>query len=124
MMCEHEYCERLREKQEIIMNLDRELAAANARVVELERQQFAGQTWVSFDEHMKALRKIKQMEDAIKFDFERFMEFQQRAETAEAQVAAMREALEEIRCCVTTCNTPIETVHAMDNIAAAALDPK
>lgn len=72
----------------------RELAAANARIAELEQQQFAGQTWVTFDEHMKALKKIKQMEDAIKFDFERFMEFQQRAEQAEAQCAYFIKSLQ------------------------------
>ena len=74
--------------------LIQQLAAANARIAELEQQQFAGQTWVTFDEHMKALNKIKQMEDAIKFDFERFMEFQRRAEQAEAQNKRMREALD------------------------------
>ena len=74
--------------------LIQQLAAANARIAELEQQQFAGQTWVTFDEHMKALKKIKQMEDAIKFDFERFMEFQQRAEQAEAQCAAYKKALD------------------------------
>ena len=74
--------------------LIQQLAAANARIAELEQQQFAGQTWVTFDEHMKALKKIKQMEDAIKYDFERFMEFQQRAEQAEAQCAAYKKALD------------------------------
>ena len=66
----------------VVMNkkICSELDAAKARVAELEQQQFAGQTWVTFNEHMKALNKIKQMEDAIKFDFERFMEFQRRAE--------------------------------------------
>ena len=73
-----------------------EIAAANARIAELEQQQFAGQTWVTFDEHMKALKKIKQMEDAIKFDFERFMEFQQRAEQAEAQCAYWENIYKEI----------------------------
>jgi len=76
----------------VVMNkkICSELDAAKARVTELEQQQFAGQTWVTFNEHMKALNKIKQMEDAIKFDFERFMEFQRRAEQAEASCAAMR----------------------------------
>ena len=41
-----------------------------------------------------------------------------------AENKRMREALEEIRRRVTTCNTPIETVHAMDNIARAALEGK
>ena len=50
----------------IAVSLDEQIAAANARIAELEKQKFAGQTWVTFDEHMKALRKIKQMEDAIK----------------------------------------------------------
>ena len=80
----------------VVMNkkICSELDTAKARVAELEQQQFAGQTWVTFDEHMKALKKIKQMEDAIKFDFERFMEFQQRAEQAEAQCAAYKKALD------------------------------
>ena len=44
----------------------------------------------------KAETKIKQMEDAIKFDFERFMEFQQRAEQAEAQCKRMEWALRSL----------------------------
>ena len=92
----------LREENELLRHkaaghdttmLRTELAAANARIAELEQQQFAGQTWVTFDEHMKALKKIKQMEDAIKFDYERFMEFQQRAEQAEAQNKRMQTAI-------------------------------
>ena len=39
----------------------------------------------------KAETKIKQMEDAIKFDFERFMDFQRRAEQAEAQCALLKQ---------------------------------
>ena len=80
----------------VVMNkkICSELDAAKARVAELEQQQFAGQTWVTFNEHMKALNKIKQMEDAIKFDFEKFMEFQRRAEQAESQCAAYKKALD------------------------------
>ena len=50
--------------------------------------------------------------------------YKRRAEQADVENKRMRDALEEIRCCVTTCNTPLETVHAMDNIAAAALEGK
>ena len=110
-MCEHEFeslrtadgsfcmtacrkCMKSTGEIETLFKAENRIAAANARVAELEQQQFAGQTWVTFDEHMKALKKIKQMEDAIKFDFERFMEFQQRAEQAEAQCAAYKKALD------------------------------
>ena len=103
-MCEHElkqalldieFLQECNSSVNLALSVTRgELAAANARIAELEQQQFAGQTWVTFDEHMKALKKIKQMEDAIKFDFERFMEFQQRAEQAEAQCVAYKKALD------------------------------
>lgn len=39
-----------------------------------------------------------------------------------ARMERMRTALREIRKCVTTCNTPNETVYAMDKLAAEALD--
>ena len=46
------------------ITLEQKLAAANARIAELEQQQFAGQTWVTFDEHMKALQEIARREQA------------------------------------------------------------
>lgn len=37
-MCNPEYCERLRYKQETIMNLDRDLAAATTTIAELKTE--------------------------------------------------------------------------------------
>lgn len=127
-MCEHEFvqeewivevckkCDKLR--AQTVFEAD--LAAAKAELA-AEREKaatdtFAGQTWVTFSEHMKALNKIKQMEDAIKFDFERFMDFQRRAEQAEAQCAAMRNCDNCNKWCMKQPNkSEFDTLNRIDN---------
>ena len=84
------------------IDIEQQLAAANARVAELEQDNARQKRLATISrlcKNVQACRaekleaKILQMEDAIKFDFERFMEFQQRAEQAEAQNKRMQTAI-------------------------------
>ena len=82
--------------------LEAKLAAANARVAKLEKDNARQKRLATISRLCKnvqsfraekAEEKIKQMQDAIEFDFERFMEFQRRAEQAEAQCKRMQIAI-------------------------------
>lgn len=144
-----------------VEQLEQQLAAANARVEELEKDNARQKRLATISrlcKNVQACRaekaetKIKQMEDAIKFDFERFMDFQRRAEQAESQCALlkqensklamasieqppykqdlidrmkrMEDALREITNVTSKCLSHEEMKDKMKHIAKAALEEK
>lgn len=48
-----------------IAELEKDIAAAKARVAELEYTKMGGATWVDFSTHMRAMNKLKQISDAV-----------------------------------------------------------
>ena len=89
-----------------VETLQVKLAAANAMVAKLEKDNARQKRLATISRLCKnvqsfraekAEEKIKQMQDAIEFDFERFMEFQRRAEQAEAQCAEIATAYQNMK---------------------------
>ena len=108
-----------------IKDVEQQLAAANARIAELHDDEAMEKMYQEglHNGAIEANKRLTEARAALDTHGALAEHYKRRAEQADVENKRMRDALEEIRCCVTTCNTPIETVHAMDNIAAAALDP-